>query len=576
VSAAGAAVSSAGVRDDRPLPAITVRRALELPALRRGLPEVVAGAERLDRTIRWVHAGEVANIAALLTGGEMLLSTGMGIGSRAAEQRRFVGALAERDAAALVIELGTVFTAPPRALVAAAAEHELPLIVLRSEIPFVAVTEAIHTELVSSQYALLRRGEQIQRELTELMLDGEGIPAVLAALAATLHAPVFLEDPGGRLLSHAVPGDDAGAAGGDPLELWETARRPGAPGVRATAVRMSGHQTDGRLLVAELRPPWDGLAGVALDQAGAIVALALLRARQEEELAARERGNLLVNLADGRVAPSAVSRAALAAGLRSVPSLLLPLAASVDGAVAAAGADWDGALRDAARLLADRGWDAVVGRRPASATVLLLVALRAGDAAGSAGAGAAARADAGAMDTGEAIAAERAAAADAAAELLERVLGRAIGAERVTLAAGRAVAPEAAGAELRRSEESAAAAAALPPRPWHDVAALELRRLLWAGRDDVEQAAFAERVLEPLIAHDRARKLVLLPTLEALLANGGRKAETARALHLNRQALYHRLTRIEQLLGVDLGDPEQLLTLHVALLARGYGEGGGG
>lgn len=546
--------------DDRPLPAITVRRALELPALRRGLPEVVAGSERLDRTIRWVHTGEVSNIAALLTGGEMLLSTGMGIGSRAADQRRFVRALAERNAAALVIELGTVFAEPPNALVEAAAQAELPLIVLRSEIPFVAVTEAIHTELVSSQYALLRRGEQIQRELTDLMLDGEGIPAVLAALAATLHAPVFLEDPGGRLLSHALPGD---GADGDPLELWEVARRPGAPGVRATAVRMGGHQDDGRLLVAELRPPWDALAGVALDQAGAIVALALLRARQEEELAARERGNLLVNLADGRVAPSAVSRAALAAGLRRVPALLLPLAADVRGAIAPAGADWDGALRDVQRLLADRGWDAVVGRRPSSTTVLLLVALRGGGGSGESGEDAAV------------VAEQRAAAASAAAELLERVLARGVGAERVTLAAGRASAPEAAGAELRRSEESAAAAAALPPRPWHDVAALELRRLLWAGRDDAEQAALVERVLGPLVAHDRTRKLVLMPTLEALLANGGRKAETARALHLNRQALYHRLTRIEQLLGVDLGDPEQLLTLHVAVLAREYGDGAG-
>jgi purine catabolism regulator len=63
-----------------------------------------------------------------------------------------------------------------------------------------------------------------------------------------------------------------------------------------------------------------------------------------------------------------------------------------------------------------------------------------------------------------------------------------------------------------------------------------------------------------------------LPTLEALLANGGAKAETARTLHLNRQALYHRLTRIEQLLGADLSDADQLLTLHVALYARQYVE----
>lgn len=42
---------------------ITVRRALELPGLRGGVPEVLAGADRLDRTVRWVHTGEVPNIA---------------------------------------------------------------------------------------------------------------------------------------------------------------------------------------------------------------------------------------------------------------------------------------------------------------------------------------------------------------------------------------------------------------------------------------------------------------------------------------------------------------------------------
>ena len=63
---------------------ITVQRALELPGLRGGLPEILAGADRLQRTVRWVHAGEVPNIASLLKGGELLLTTGYGLGTRPA------------------------------------------------------------------------------------------------------------------------------------------------------------------------------------------------------------------------------------------------------------------------------------------------------------------------------------------------------------------------------------------------------------------------------------------------------------------------------------------------------------
>ncbi len=520
---------------------VTVRHALSLGVLRRGMPQVLAGHDRLDRPIRWVHAGEVANIASLLMGGEMLLTTGMGIGTRAADQRRFVEGLADQDVAALVVELGTRFDTLPPAMVSAAQRRHLPLVALHREIAFVTVTEAIHTELVSSHYALLRRGEQIQRRLTGLMLDGEGIPEVLSALSDTLHAPVFLEGHGGRLLAHATPaGYDL-----DPLDVWDAARSTtGAPGVRAGAVRMGGHGDAGRLVVADLAPAFDALSAVTLDHAADIVALALLRARQEEELIARERGSFLANLADGRVDPDHVARAAMAAGLEAAPELVLPIAAEVRAGASAAPSEWATALRDARQHLADRGLPAIVGRRTTTMTLLALVALRDG--------------------------ADRTTAADAAAAALRHACGRRLGAGAVTVAAGRAVAPAEAGTELRLTEQSAAAADGLPERAWHDAGALELRRLLWARRDDADLAAFVQRMLGPLIAHDSRRKLVLLPTLEALLANGGRKAETARALHLNRQALYHRLTRIEQLLGVDLSNADQLLSLHVALQARPY------
>ena len=88
---------------------ITVATALALPVMRRGLPEVVAGAPFLEqRKIRWVHAGEVPDIASLLRGGELLLTTGLGIAA-APSHRRFVADLAARRIAGLVIELGGAF-----------------------------------------------------------------------------------------------------------------------------------------------------------------------------------------------------------------------------------------------------------------------------------------------------------------------------------------------------------------------------------------------------------------------------------------------------------------------------------
>jgi purine catabolism regulator len=123
-------------------------------------------------------------------------------------------------------------------------------------------------------------------------------------------------------------------------------------------------------------------------------------------------------------------------------------------------------------------------------------------------------------------------------------------------------------AALHETAESGAAAIGLPARAWHDATRMQLDRLLWRWRDQDELAVYVDRMLGPLVEHDVRRKHQLMPTLEALCAHGGRKAETARALHLNRQALYDRIARLEDVLGVDVSDTHALLGLHLAIHAR--------
>lgn len=211
---------------------ITVQRALELPGLRAGLPEVVACAERLNRTVRWVHAGEVPNIASLLKGGELLLTTGLGLGTRPAEQRAFVRQLADRGIAALVVELGPRFSRLPATIVETARAAGLPLVQLHREVPFVSVTEEIHTEIVNGHYALLRQAEEVHRRCTEVLLDGGGVPQVLRILADFTANPVFLETADGQLLYAAE--SESGQAGADPLQVW---RGCAASGPRASLLR---------------------------------------------------------------------------------------------------------------------------------------------------------------------------------------------------------------------------------------------------------------------------------------------------------------------------------------------------
>ncbi|MFI0984720.1 PucR family transcriptional regulator [Streptomyces exfoliatus] len=57
----------------------------------------------------------------------------------------------------------------------------------------------------------------------------------------------------------------------------------------------------------------------------------------------------------------------------------------------------------------------------------------------------------------------------------------------------------------------------------------------------------------------------LARTAEAFLDNAGQAGRTAAALGIHRQTLYYRLSRVEQLTGLDLDDGEDRLLLHMSL-----------
>lgn len=527
---------------------ITVQRALELPGLRSGLPEILAGADRLGRTVRWVHAGEVPNIASLLKGGELLLTTGYGLGTRPAEQRAFVRTLAERGIAALVVELGPRFTRLPAALVDTARATGLPLVQLHREVPFVAVTEEVHTEIVNGHYALLQRAEEVHRRCTEALLGGGGIPQVLGILADFSGNPVFLETTDGRLLYAAGSGPE----GADPLQVWEGLRgqHKDAPPAGSVLVDVPGGgpgtiSVRARLVLLPVRAPLAPVHRMAAERAAGILAVVLMQARQEEELAARGRGDFLTDLAEGRIAAEDAPAQARVLGFKPGDSPLLPVVMRLGDALSPGGS-WAVLARAVAEELASVGVPVLLGVRPVEGRVPLLLGLRSE--------------------------AERSAVADRVAAALRAGVERAgmqrAGAQPPVVVVGVAGGWAAASAGLRHAAETATAAQGLSDRPWYDARRLDIDLLLWRLRDHPDLAAFVDRAIGPVRDHDNRSKPPLLPTLETYLAHAGRKAETARELHLNRQTLYNRLARIGELLGTDLDDPQTVLALSLALRAR--------
>ena len=213
---------------------LTLREVLDLDAVRRGAPRVVAGTEQLDGVVRWVHAVEVTNIRRLLRGGELVLSTGIALPESAAGLADYVAELAEVGIAGLAVELGRRYAAAlPDALVGAAQARGVPLIELHREVPFIEITEAVHTriidELLISRAAatlalgqvLTSRAESLERQAHRTLISAiiERSGTALDADEAEARARAMGVEVAGRALVAVVvrlpgAGLEAGGAGG--------------------------------------------------------------------------------------------------------------------------------------------------------------------------------------------------------------------------------------------------------------------------------------------------------------------------------------------------------------------------
>ncbi|SCG44845.1 transcriptional regulator, CdaR family [Micromonospora coxensis] len=294
----------------------TVREVLALDPVRHGAPRLVAGDAGLDRPVRWVHVAEVPDIATLLGGGELVLTTGIGLPADDAGLRAFIDDLADVGVSGLVVELGRRYVSGvPRVMVAAAQRRGLPLVELRRATPFVRITEAVHALIVDAQLHELRATEEIHQRFTELSVEGAGPAEVVRQAAELAGCPVVLENLSRQVLAYDPAGESAELL----LDGWEEHSRRIRPAGRTAYDADSGWlvttvgargQDWGRLL---LRWPGGGDLGgggtrptgtpptrltILVERAASTLALGRLIRRDAEGLERQLHRTLLTALLD--------------------------------------------------------------------------------------------------------------------------------------------------------------------------------------------------------------------------------------------------------------------------------------
>ncbi|MGH3712372.1 MAG: PucR family transcriptional regulator ligand-binding domain-containing protein, partial [Micromonosporaceae bacterium] len=298
----------------------TVAEVLALPVMRGADAVVAAGAAGLGRRVRWVHVAEVADIAELLRGGELVLTTGIALPGDDASLTRYVDDLARVGVAGLVIELVRRWhDTLPTALTAAADRHGLPLVTLAKETRYVTISETVISMIMDAQVAELRAAQQVHETFTGLTVSGAEPAAILREVARMTGLPVILE----TLAHHVLAYDAAGGPARQLLADWErrsramtlpgrTAYHPGA-GWLVTIVGARGDDWGRLVLLSDAEPPHRHV--VVAERAADALALNRLVARDRDSLERQTHRLLLSSLLASTPAPADLADRAGALGV---------------------------------------------------------------------------------------------------------------------------------------------------------------------------------------------------------------------------------------------------------------------
>ncbi len=489
-----------------------------------------AGRRGLTQTIRWVHVSELEDPTPWLKGGELLLTTGMGVGKTPARQRGYVGRLAAAGLAGLGLGTGFSFRSVPKAVVDAAEAAGFPVFEVPYDVPFIAITEVVFTRLMAEQYDLLSRSLEAEHTLTRAVLEGQGVEGIVAALAKAIGGWSVLFDLHGSLMAAEPATADVYLP-----RLWSELQTPRAEGPRfSLSVVDRGHHiviqpvtAQGRVeafLGAGKRDALTHFDRIVSSHALALLALELAKARAVSDTERRLKGDVLDKILSGELEPARARQSLERLGF-DVDRPVAALALADGGSPEALAGVCEEAL---ARLPEGRAFmcsprdDLVVAiLQPAGSGFL-------GDV----------QAAIGARSSGDVL-------AGAGSLVPFDEIAQTIREARYALQVCRT--------EGRQSAE------------FQDLGTYQL---LLSLQDPEALRTFAGSVLAPLDRYDRGHGGELVPSLRAFLEKNARWEAAAMELLVHRHTLRYRMRKVEELTGRRLSSARDRMEFFLALRAR--------
>jgi purine catabolism regulator len=523
---------------------------------------LLTGEPALDLPVRWVHISELPDPTPWLSGGELLLSTGMQLDTSEL-QAEFITRLADHQLAGLGFGTGFRHDEVPPALLEVAAAREFPVFEVPYELPFIAVTEAAFTRLVNEQYAVLRRALSAHDRLERILLSEGGLESLAGTLATQIGAAVLVFDARGeplvqRAFRRSVEPDAVAAIS---AELRERSRRRDARAFlpshgedehRGLALPVA---TDGRpgpdagverileawLVAIKDSGPMSDFDRLTLHQAVTIVALELLRRRVAGDTERRLAGDVLAAVVRGELAGPDLARRLEPFGLAErVAAIVVERPKGRRGSSGPVEGALVGALREEALagLVASSDGLTCALVPGMEEEELFTLAERVGELASSE------------LDTQLRVGAGRAVPGGEARRSFHEAR---CAIEAVSLG----VTP------IRNGNGSGSTRGR--PATYKDLGAFQL---LLSLQDDEALRLFCDSILGPIEASEGHYGGELMRSLEAFIEENGQWERAAKRLYCHRHTLRYRIRRVEELTGRNLGSARDRIEFWLALRGR--------
>jgi PucR family transcriptional regulator, purine catabolism regulatory protein len=465
---------------------------------------LVAGAGGVGRRVSWAHVSELLDPTPWLQGSELLMTIGLAVPQRAAEQRAYVRLLDAGGVAALAIS--DELFAPPisKAMRDEADARGFPVITVSLQVPFIAIAQevAAHTQVAAqARLATLLR---LFGTLRNVAAEELGNRELFARLEELSGYQLAVCSRAGRPLIDGVPAPPSDIV--DQLPATDESPPRIADGYAVTlpaAGQVHGY------LVATPRPGTGQMGLAAVQHIATIAALQIATRLRDYESRRREGAETLAELLAGTLDPGAAANRLELAGFADGTDLQLV------AVVSDAGSPDDQAV---ARTLYELGEPHLM---------LFLGELYVLIPEGS-----------------------------PALEAMSSIDGVRLGVSRgFAAAAGFATARrEARWASFRATDLNE-----------RIVGSDDDRDIGWLPAGAAAQREVVERILGPAIEYDQAHRAELVRSVEVWLAQDRSTSRAARALHLHPNTLAYRLRRFAQLTGQDLTSIRDLVDVWLAL-----------